>query len=135
MLDCNFLEPSPVVMTVPGGFAASSQFIVVSDAAWDRISPEDQEVINALSGEAMVSKFATVWQAHNAKAIDELMAGGLTRIELAGADLDEMKERLAPIWDQWIEAANAQGVDANAAVDFYQEQLDEVAEELGVDRN
>ncbi|WP_417476042.1 TRAP transporter substrate-binding protein [Leisingera sp.] len=135
VLDFNMSEHMPVVMTVPGGFAASSQFIVVGDAAWNRISPEDQEAINALSGEAMVSKFATVWQAHNAKAIDELMAGGLTRIELAGADLDEMKERLAPIWDQWTEDAKAKGVDADAAVAFYQEQLDEVAEELGVDRN
>lgn len=135
VVDFNMSEHMPVAMTVPGGFAASSQFIVVSDAAWDRISPEDQEAISALSGEEMVSKFATVWQAHNAKSIDELMADGLMRVELAGDDLDAMKERLAPVWNQWIEDANARGVDADAAVAFYKNQLDSVAAELGVDRN
>ena len=135
VLDFNMSEHMPVVITVPGGFAASSQFLVVSDAAWDRISPEDQAAIDALSGEAMASRFAAVWQAHNAEAIEELVAGGVTRIDLEGAELEAMQARLAPIWDQWIADASARGVDAEAAVAFYQEQLDTVAAELGVARD
>ncbi|PWE29791.1 TRAP transporter substrate-binding protein [Pararhodobacter marinus] len=133
--DFNMAEHMPVVMAVPGGFAASSQFLVISDAAWDRISPEDQAAIDALSGETMVRQFAEVWQAQNAAAVDELVEGGLTQIELSGEDLEMMQERLAPIWDQWIADANERGVDAEAAIAFYQEQLDAVAEELGVERN
>ena len=133
--DFNMAEHMPVVMAVPGGFAASSQFLVISDAAWDRISPEDQAAIDALSGETMVNQFAEVWQAQNAAAVDELVEGGQTQIELSGTDLEMMQERLAPIWDQWIADANERGVDAEAAIAFYQEQLDAVAEELGVARN
>ncbi|MBN8290998.1 TRAP transporter substrate-binding protein [Rhodobacter sp. NTK016B] len=133
--DFNMAEHMPVVMAVPGGFAASSQFLVISDAAWDRISPEDQAAIDALSGETMVRQFAEVWQAQNAAAVGELVEGGLTQIELSGTDLEMMQERLAPIWDQWIADANERGVDAEAAIAFYQEQLDAVAEELGVERN
>lgn len=135
VMDFNMTEHMPVVFTVPGGFAASSQFMVVDEDAWNRISAEDQAAIDALSGEAMVSRFAAVWQEHNATSAEALMEGGLTRHELEGEDLARMQELLAPIRSQWVEAASERGVDAAAAWDFYQGQLDAVAEELGVSRN
>lgn len=135
VMDFNMTEHMPVLMTVPGGFSASSQFMVISDAAWARISPEDQEAIAALSGEAMVSRFAAVWQEHNGGADADLVAAGVTKIDLTGEELSRVEELLAPIKDGWLEEANARGVDADAALAFYREAIDTVAQELGVPAN
>lgn len=135
VVDFNMSEHMPVVITVPGGFAASSQFLVMSDAAWNRISPEDQSAIAALSGEAMVSRFSALWQNHNSTAAKKLREGAQTKIEMTGDDLAKLNDLLAPIQEQWLVDAKARGVDADAAFAFYHEQLDIVAAELAVSRN
>jgi TRAP-type C4-dicarboxylate transport system substrate-binding protein len=135
VIDFNMTEHMPVLFNVEGGFSASSQFMVVSEAAWDKVSPEDQAAIDALSGEAMVKRFAGVWQEHNGGAVDKLIAAGVTRHDIEGADLETMHEVLSPLEAQWLEEATARDVDAEAALAFYRSELDKVAAELGTNKN
>jgi len=135
VIDFNMTAHIPVFMTVPGGFSVSSQFLVMSDAAWNRISPADQEAIAALSGEAMVSRFAAVWQEHNGGADADLVAAGVTKIDLTGDELARVQDLLAPLQEGWLSEARERGVEADAALAFYREQIDAVAAELGVPAN
>jgi TRAP-type C4-dicarboxylate transport system substrate-binding protein len=133
--DFNMTEHMPVLMTVPGGFSASSQFLVVSDAAWDKIDPADQEAIMELSGEAMVSRFATVWQDHNTEATGILEEAGVKTIPLEGEELAAVEALLNPLADGWLEEAKARGVEAEEALEFYRNEIEAVAGELGVPAN
>lgn len=135
VIDFNMTEHMPNFFTVPGGFSASSQFIVVSDKAWDGISEEDRAAIEALSGEAMVSRFSKVWADRNVASHAKLQDAGLAEHPISGEDLATLQELLAPLADQWVEAAGQKSPDATAALEFYREELDRTAAELGVSKN
>ena len=135
VVDFNMTEHMPTLFSVPGGFSASSQFLVVSDAAWDKLSPEDQQAVADLSGEAMVRRFATIWQDDNSSTLEELVSAGVTHIPLEGEELETVRQAIEPLQAQWIEEAGAMGFDAEAAMEFYRNELDAVAEELGVSKN
>lgn len=53
----------PTASFVLGGFAHSSQFMIVNEAKWKALESRDREAIEKLSGETMVRRFAAVWQA------------------------------------------------------------------------
>lgn len=135
VIDFNMTQYLPQVFILPGGFSASSQFLVMNEAAWDRIAPEDQAAIEALSGEALVRRFSGEWQADNSAALARLEEAGVTVHRIEGAELDAMHERLAFVEAGWIEEASALGVDGAAAVTHFRAELEKVAEELGVPVN
>lgn len=135
VVDFNMTEHMPTLFTVPGGFSASSQFLVVSQRSWDALSEEDKAAIDALSGEAMVERFASIWQEDNVGKLQTLTEAGVQHIALEGEELEKVREAIGPLQTSWVEEADSKGVDASEALGFYESQLDAVAEELGVTRN
>lgn len=135
VIDFNMAQYMPQLFMLPGGFSASSQFLVMNEAAWERISPEDQAAIDALSGETLVSRFSTVWQEDNSAALARLEEAGVTVHKIEGAELEAMHERLGFIEAGWIEDASALGVDGAEAMSYFRAELENVAEELGVPIN
>lgn len=135
VIDFNMTEHMPNFFTVEGGFSASSQFVVISDAAWNRISEEDRAAIEALSGEAMVRRFASIWAERNASSLEQLRAAGLTEHPIEGEALAELRTMLEPLEDEWVAAASEIGVDAEAALAFYRAELERAAQEVGVSMN
>ena len=131
----NMTEHMPMGSIVPGGFAHSSQFMVMNRNAFDGLSDADQAAIMDLSGEAMALRFAEVWQAYEEDAIASIEDEGATMHEVDGDVLDELRDLLAFVTEDWIEAAEQRGVDGSAALDFYHEQLTAVAEEHDLPAN
>lgn len=120
------------ISIVPGGFAHSSQYVVMSETAYQRLTDQDREALDALTGEALVRRFAEMWQAQEDAAVEPLLAAGVTLFEVPEPVVAELQEALAFIEADWIEAASARGVDAIAALEFYRAEIDRIAEELGV---
>jgi len=135
VIDFNMTEHMPTFFTVEGGFSASSQYVIVSDRAWNRISDADKAAIEALSGEAMVERFASIWAERNAASLEKLREAGLTEHPIEGEELEKLQSRLAPLEDEWIEAASEADPDAAEAVGFYRSELERVADELGIAPN
>lgn len=114
-------------ISVPGGFTHSSQMLIMNPAKWSKISPQDQAAIDALSGEEMSRAFAAVWDA-KAKEGDRILAeNGVKVTEIDGEELAALKDSLSTLRSDWVEAANARGVDGQAALAYYEAQLEELS--------
>lgn len=135
VIDFNMTEHMPTFFTVEGGFSASSQFLIVSDRAWNRISDEDKAAIEALSGEAMVERFAGIWADRNAASLEKLREAGLTEHPIEGEELETLRALLEPLAQEWIEAATEKDPDAAEAVEYYRSELERVSEELNIPAN
>lgn len=128
----NLAEYLTHVSVVPGGFAHSSQFMVISEAAYQRLSEADQAVLDDLTGDALVRRFADMWQAQEDAAVGHLQTAGTEIFEVPEDVLAELHDALAFIEADWIDAANARGVDAAAALEFYRSEIERIAAELEV---
>ena len=108
-------------MAVPGGLYNASFFMVMNEDAWNRISPEDQEAISAISGEALARKIGHVWQANQDAAVSRAKEQGIEISVPEGVLLDYLHEKLDGFEAAWIEKASAAGIDGAAALKAYRE--------------
>lgn len=108
-------------------YTTSFSFFVNSDK-WAEISPEDQEAIRGVSGSVLSMAAGRSW--------DEIANGVYARfpeLGIAVVDADPALEQAlvdasVPITAAWIEAATAAGIDAQGALDFYRNRVQELSE-------
>ena len=110
-------------MRVPGGLYNVSMFLVVNQAKWDQISPEDQAAIMEISGEAFSRRIGEVWQEEQDKYEVKSREDGLTVTEVDGDFLAYVEDKLGSSDADWI--AKMEGgklkFDAAAALARYRE--------------
>lgn len=128
----NLSEYLTHVSVVPGGFAHSSQYVVMSEAAYQRLSEADRAALDALTGEALVRRFAGMWQAQEDEAVDKLKGVGTVFHDVTEEVQSDLREALAFIETDWVAAATAKGVDGAAALAFYRDEIARISAELGV---
>lgn len=90
-------------MTVPGGIYNTSWFLVMNEAKWDSISPEDQEAILSISGEAFAERVGQAWNDADAAAVEEIEAAGITLYEAPAPVQDFMRAEAATLEAAWAE--------------------------------
>lgn len=106
---------------------AGSFALVMNPRAWARLSPKDQEIIMNLSGEAFGERMAALDQAE-AKAWEKLMAEGV-KVQDASPELNgQLREAFNFLDEEWVKDMDARGIDGNAALTFYRQQLDALAQ-------
>jgi TRAP-type C4-dicarboxylate transport system substrate-binding protein len=123
----------PVASFVPGGFAHSSQFLVMNRKKWDALEARDREAIEKLSGEAMVRRFAAVWQAKEEDALAKLREAGVKITDVNAELLAQLRQKLAFVDDEWLVEASKKSPAAKAARDEYFASIPLIAKELGVE--
>lgn len=128
----NMTQHMPAASFVPGGFAHSSQYMVINAAKWQSLEPRDRAAIEKLSGEAMVRRFSAVWQAKEDEALGKLKAAGVNVTEVSGPLLADLRAKLAYVEQEWLADASKKSPDAKAALAEYRGLLQSVARELGV---
>lgn len=116
-------------LAAPGGLGKSSQYLFMNERVWNGISEEDRAAIEAISGEMVARTFGEKWQEAEDNAIEKLKEAGLKTYLLEGEELDELKNRLAFIEEDWIETANKKGIDGKAALEYYRAQIKELEDE------
>jgi TRAP-type C4-dicarboxylate transport system substrate-binding protein len=122
----------PTASFVPGGFAHSSQFMIVNEAKWKALESRDREAIEKLSGEAMVRRFAAVWQAKEDAALGQFAQMGVKVTPVGDALLTDLRGKLKFVADEWLTDALKKSPDAKAAMDEYYALIPKIAGELGV---
>ncbi len=96
--------------------------VILSNEAWARISPQDQEAILSVSGEALSARSAS-WDAFDNGFRSDMLAGGL-RFEKADADLLAYLQEVSDGGLQrWTAEATALNIPAAEAIAFYRENL------------
>jgi len=81
----------------------------------------------------LVVRFAEMWQAEEDDALGKLEEAGTEFLTVSDEVQAQLRERLAFIEDDWVEAANERGVDGEAALAFYRSEIERISAEMGVD--
>lgn len=103
---------------VPGAIFAPAFAVYVRSDVWATISPEDQEKIRAVSGEALAAR-AAGGDEKEAAARDRALASGKTITPASDAFVAELTTAFAPVKEAWIGAVEPYGIDGKAALEFY----------------
>ena len=111
----------------PGGFYSSSFGFFMNEDKWNKLSKQDQDAIMSVSGEQLARLAGRSWDAADRGGLDALKAANVTITEASPAFVADVRQRTAPLVQDWIKSANAKGVDGNKAWAEYQDELKKVA--------
>ncbi len=112
----NLVDLVPHATLVPGGLYNSSFFLIMNQARWDSLTPEQQETVTSLSGEALARRIGQAWDAGDVDGLSTMRAAGSQVIGMDDAFLAQVRDRLAPLEADWIERAVGREVDGTAAL-------------------
>lgn len=109
--------------TVPGGLYNTAMFVVMNEAKWNSISPEDQALIEPLLGEAFARRAGEMWDKVDAEGRAS-MEGKIALKAATPEEIEVLRDRLAPIVASQIAKVSETGIDGQAAYDML---FDEIA--------
>ena len=109
-----------------GGF-----FLTANAGSWSGISAADQAAILGISGEAYARRAAKVFNREGAASAREMLAAGIVDVETAAGFDDDLREATAFLDIEWMAKAEAAGVDAGAALQYFREEVRRESERLG----
>ncbi|WP_424830396.1 TRAP transporter substrate-binding protein [Ruegeria sp.] len=122
-------EVAPHSLMLPGGFYFGSFFMVMNQAKYDGLSDEDKAAIDKASGLALAELAGRAWAEGDQAGHDYAIAEGNT-LTVANADLNaEIQAQVASVEAAWIEAANTKGLDAEAVLAAYRDEVAKLAGE------
>lgn len=111
-------------LKVPNGLYFSSQYLFMNPRTWDRLSEEDQAILRRLGGEYLAAFAAEMWDEQDVLGEAEMGAGGTAFSVAEGALMESLAEELAVFERQWIEMATERGVDGEAALAYFRDQVE-----------
>ena len=113
------------VTEIESGVYTPTFSVFLSEEAWNRISPDDQAAITAISGEVLSAQ-SKAWDAFDNGLRQKMLDQGLDPVK---ADIDllaEMQDRSRVGIESWIEEANRYGISGYAAVNAYIADLEKL---------
>lgn len=112
------------ITQIPGGLYSNSAFLIVNAEKWAEISDADQEAIMAISGEGLSETMGRLWQENDIEARAAFKERlGDKYITASEAFVDDLAKAFSGEREAWLEVAAKAGVDGDAAVAFYEEQI------------
>lgn len=103
-------------MTVPGGIYNTTWFLVMNQAKWDSISPEDQAAIEAISGLAFAARVGQAWNDADKAAIEEIEAAGIELFAAPEPVLEALHSNADALEANWSSSL-PEGYDGMAAIE------------------
>ncbi len=113
---------------VPGGLYNTSFYIVMNKAKWNSLSAEEQEQIDSVTGEALARMAGDMWDRVDAEG-KAAMDGKITLHEATDAQFDAWSEALSPVITASLEEVAETGIDAEAAMAMFREEIAKVEAE------
>lgn len=109
-----------------GGIYNTSFYLVINARKWSRISAKDRAAIMKLAGESLAMKIGAMWDKQETAAGPKLKADGIKIINAPAPLMDAMQKALAPVRTEWVAKAKKKGVDGEAAIKMFQEEIAKV---------
>jgi len=113
----------------PGGMYSSSFGFFMNEDKWNKLSKQDQAIIEKYSYEYAARSNGKSWDAADQKGLDALKKASVKIVRADPAFVAEVQKRSAPIVDDWIKKASAKGVDARAALQEFRAEIKKIAAE------
>jgi TRAP-type C4-dicarboxylate transport system substrate-binding protein len=95
----------------------AAQFLVVSQDAWDQLSPEQQAAVDEVGRRALSERAMAVYDDEYQLVADKLESEGIELTVLEGEELERWKEAGQAVAQAWIEAREAEGAPGRAMYD------------------
>jgi TRAP-type transport system periplasmic protein len=111
----------------PGGLYSSSFGFFMNQEKWNKLSKQDQDIIEKMSGEAAARSNGKSWDNADKIGLDALKAAGANIVTADASMQAEAKKRAGPIIEDWIKKASAKVPNAKAILDEFHEELKKVA--------
>ena len=100
--------------TIPGGLYNTSMVMVMNPATFNRLSRQDQAIVNKHSGEWAARFIGRYWDAQDTRARAGMQVAGIETSEADASFVADFKARVAPLEQAWVKEAQAKGL-KNAA--------------------
>jgi len=111
------------MLDFPQGIYSATFFLGMNKAKWNQISAEDRAAITRISGEPLSRAAGRNWDAEAAKSRDNIKAAGVEVTMADGAYLKELTDKLRFLEDDWINGAQAVGVDGRSVLNELKSQI------------
>ncbi|MCM3759871.1 TRAP transporter substrate-binding protein [Alkalihalobacillus oceani] len=93
-----------------GDFWTQSFYGVFNPDTWERLSAEDQEIIESMIGEQMAIKAGQVYDQDGQNGWEKAEEDGVEIIELSNEEKTEWEEALKPMVQEWIDETESKGL-------------------------
>jgi len=101
-----------------GNFNTSLFYVVMNKGSWDKISPEDQKIIEEkLIGEPMAKMAGEAFDYQKDLAEKEAKAAGVEFITLEDSELQKFKDKSEVVKEKWLSDMKAKGIDGQKIYD------------------
>lgn len=114
---------------VPGGLYRDTHYVIINKNAYAKLNEQDRKVLDAASGEAFARLSGKAWDKVDAEAWKKMQAAGYTVVVAGGDDLKRIHAEGDALRDAWVERMKKLGVDGNAALTMFKDEIAKVAAE------
>ncbi|MBS3652043.1 TRAP transporter substrate-binding protein [Pseudaminobacter sp. 19-2017] len=97
-------------LLLPGGASNAVNMVAINPDKWAEIAPADQEAIMAISAEKLAATVGAAYSKAEDAANARLKEAGYVVEEASPEMVAELREKLKPIEQAWIERAKAKGL-------------------------
>jgi TRAP-type C4-dicarboxylate transport system substrate-binding protein len=111
----------------PGGIYSSAFGFFMNQDKWNKLSKQDQAIIEKHSFEYAARSNGKSWDAADQKGLAALKQAKVKIVNADKALVNEVRTRSDRIIEDWIAMANAKGVDAPAVLAEFRAELKKVA--------
>ncbi len=125
-------EVLPNTVLIPGGFYRGSFSLVMNPDTLAALSEEDREALMSVSGERLSRLFGFMMDVVDERGMAFAEEMGNTFIELPPEEVERFMAMVEDLPDQWAESVADKGVDGEAALAHFREQLEAAGEEPGL---
>ncbi len=108
---------------LPGGIYNVTFHIAVNPRRWQTLSSADRAAIMKVSGEDASRIIGGSWDRGDQRGLAHAKENGVQITDMDARFRDAVERAFAPMKKNWITAASGKGVDAQAALDYFQEQI------------
>jgi len=100
------------------GINISAFALVMNKDKWNSLSPEDQKIIDGISGLSLARVAGKAWWDEDLASIEKARKmAGVEIIQLPDSELQRWRNQVQPIRDKWIQSMEAKGMPAKKIVD------------------
>jgi TRAP-type C4-dicarboxylate transport system substrate-binding protein len=111
----------------PGGLYSSSFGFFMNEDKWNKLSKQDQDIVEKMTGEAAARSNGQSWDTADKVGLEALKAAGAKVVNASPAMIAEAKKRSGPIIDDWIAKASVKVPNAKAILAEFHAELKKVA--------
>jgi len=111
----------------PGGFYSSSFGFFMNQDKWNKLSKQDQDIIEKHGYEYAARSNGQSWDAADRKGLEGLKQAGVNIADASPAFVKAVMAQAKQLDDEWIKGANAKGVDGAKVLVEFRAELKKVA--------